>query len=198
MALVREPGAFFRAAGDADDAAALDLRDLPRDGARRPGRAADEHGVAALRAPDLEHPEIRRETRQRQREHERGVEVRRQLRRRHEAGPRRFEHEILLPAAQRIDDVTALEFRMARLDDLRDAAGTHDVAELDDRHVRLHRHPRALRRIERQVQRLREHLTVRERRHIRLDEPEQIRGHEAFRPPLEQPLSVRSHRHAFG
>ncbi len=50
---------LLRAAGDPDGARALDLRDLPNDGADGPGRAGDQHGVAFLQAPDLEQPEVR-------------------------------------------------------------------------------------------------------------------------------------------
>src|SRR3546814_13402501 len=55
-----QPPAFVGAAGDADDAAALDLADLADHRSHRPGRTRDEQSLARLRLADLEQPEIGR------------------------------------------------------------------------------------------------------------------------------------------
>ena len=49
----RQPAAFLLAAGDADDAAALDLGDLADDRADRAGRRRDHDGFARLRLADI-------------------------------------------------------------------------------------------------------------------------------------------------
>ena len=67
--------ALLRAAGDADHAAALDLRDLPDDRAHRAGRAGDDHRLARLRLADVEQAEVRRHAR-----HAERAEVHRQRR----------------------------------------------------------------------------------------------------------------------
>src|SRR5262249_21219833 len=49
-----QPPAFLRPAGYADRPATFEGSDLSGDGAHRPGRAGDEHGLARLRVPHLE------------------------------------------------------------------------------------------------------------------------------------------------
>ena len=55
---VGQPGALVGAAGDADDLAALDLGDLPGDGAGGAGGAGDGDRVARLWPPHVQHAEI--------------------------------------------------------------------------------------------------------------------------------------------
>ena len=56
--LLDDPLALRRAAGDADDAAALDLRELADGLADRAGRARDDDRLAGLRLADVEQAEV--------------------------------------------------------------------------------------------------------------------------------------------
>ena len=57
---LRQPAALVGAAGDADRAAALDLRDLADEGAGGAGSTRDHHRLAGLGTPDVEQAEIGR------------------------------------------------------------------------------------------------------------------------------------------
>ena len=57
--LVDEHPAFVVGAGDADDAAPMDLGDLADDVPDRPRRRRDDDGLARLRLADLEQSEVR-------------------------------------------------------------------------------------------------------------------------------------------
>src|SRR5207248_9949667 len=54
---------LLRAARDPDRSAASELRELPDDLADRPGRRRDDDRVSRPRPPDVEQPEVRRESR---------------------------------------------------------------------------------------------------------------------------------------
>ena len=57
--LVDQPLALVLAAGDADRARALELRDLADDRAHGAGRRGHDDGLALLRLADVEQPEVR-------------------------------------------------------------------------------------------------------------------------------------------
>ena len=125
--------ALLRAAGDADDPAALDLRDLADDLADRTGRGRDDHGLAGVRLADLEQPEVGGHA-----GHAEHAEV---LRR---AGPPRrstSDHapavtdRVLLHAERPADVVADAEVGMLRRDHPADAAGAHHLADPDRRDV---------------------------------------------------------------
>jgi hypothetical protein len=95
--LLRQPAALLLAAGDTDDAAALDLRDLRRERPGRAGGTGDDDGVSRLRRADLEEAEVRGEPRHaEERERHRVIDAGRNLHRRQKTGSVRG--GVVLPA----------------------------------------------------------------------------------------------------
>jgi hypothetical protein len=187
--LAGDEGALGRAAGDADDARALDLRDLRGNRAGGAGRARDQHVVAGPDRADLEHAVVRGEPGQAEHTHaQRDRHAGRQLRDLHEAGA--VADGVVLPAEHAEDDVALAERRVARGDHLPGRAGAHGFADGDLRHVRVARQPAALRRIARQVQVPHQELAVGEFRQRLLAQREIRALRHALRAALENPLAI--------
>ena len=166
--LLDQRSALVGAAGDADRAAALDLRDLADERADRPGRRGDDDGLAGLRLADVEetriggharHAEHAERGRGRRR---RGVDLAQLL---------AVEHGVFLPAAHAEHEVAGRELRVVRAHHLADGAAGHDLADADRLGVGLRvAHAPAHVRVEREPERAQQHLAragLRDRRRSR-------------------------------
>src|SRR5262249_7321018 len=120
--LLGEPATLFGAARDADHAATLELRDLSRHRAGRPGRARDHDGPAGLGLAQIEQPEVRGQPRDPANAERPGRRrALRELGRAHEpAVPR---DSVLLPAEHPLHEIADGVVGALRLDDLADRAG---------------------------------------------------------------------------
>ena len=137
--LLHDPLAFRRTAGDADGAAALDLRELPDRLADRAGGAGHDDGLAGLRLADVQQAEVAG--------HARHAEDVQPLCRRADAQIdldefaaaelARAEGRVLLHAESAADVVADGERRPLGGDDDADAAGAHDLVDRHRRDVAL-------------------------------------------------------------
>jgi hypothetical protein len=125
------PGELVVAPGDADDAAAGDLRELADELAHRAGGCGDHHRVAGARAAHFEQAEICRHARHAEPgegaldRREGGIDP-------VDAALRRAEERPFLPAdSHGFHDVAGLEGGMVRDRHLADAAPLHQPADLD-------------------------------------------------------------------
>jgi hypothetical protein len=146
---IDEIAALFLAAGDADDATPLDLRDLSDDGTDGAGSTGHHDRVAGLGLADVEQAEIRGDTwhSQRRQVHRQGCKARVDALRAFAVRDR-----VILHAEHADDRVADLETGMLRSDHFACGAGAHDFADADRRDVGLaFVHPAAHRRIERDV-----------------------------------------------
>ena len=128
--------ALLRPAGDADSTRPLQPGDLPDEGADRARCGRHHHGLAGLRAADVEKAGIGGHAR-----HPEDAE--RQARRRHArvelAQALRARHRVVLPAAEGDDRLARREIRMLRGDDLAHGAADHHLADADGLGVGLRR-----------------------------------------------------------
>lgn len=139
-------------AGDADDAASLDLGDLADHAADRPGRAGDHDGLAGLGPSDVEQAEVGGHAR-----HAQDAEVYRQRRqRRIDLGQAAAVRQAELLHAERARHMVAHgEPRVAGGDHPAHPARTHDLSDLHGADVRLPLvHPAAHGRVQREVRHL--------------------------------------------
>ncbi len=185
---VDQPGAFVRAAGDADHPATGDLAQLTDHRPRSAGRTRDQHGIADERLADLEQAEQGR--------HARGAEhaeVRRQ-----QVVIDDFEQflgrygRIALPAQSAHDLVADREARRLGRHHLADPGAPHHLADLrrsdivaDVLHVTLQR------RVEGEIEIADQHLAFVRFDDRRFDELEVVVGQRtADRAAIDQPLAV--------
>jgi hypothetical protein len=192
--LVRQPGALLGASGDADDPAALALRDLAGDRARGACSARDHHHVVFLQLPHLEQSEVGRDPREAQdRQREPRVGSLGQL------AERSVAQRPLLPAQHAADPVTGRVAVEVGLDDLADGHASHHLADSHRRDVvgSVH-HPAAHGGLEGEPAGADQHLSVAGLRHRRGPQFEVALFHHAHRTGVQQPLSVRfTHGDAF-
>src|SRR5204863_5065312 len=140
------------ATGNADDACALQLGDLPDDAADRTGRAGDDDRVTGLQLARVEQTEVRR--------HAGHAERTEEGRQRREAGVdlvdlRAGDDGVFLYAEQAAHMVAIGKVRVLRFDDFTNRQRAHHLADRDRRDVRLGViHPTAHRRVERNVEHL--------------------------------------------
>jgi len=188
--LVAQPRAFLVAPGDADHAAAADLRDLRGNAAGRTRGARDDDGLALARLADVEQAEVGGQAR-----HAEAPERVGQVAALGHASQARdavgSDDRIVLPAEEAVGVVARLPLAVLRCNDLPDGARAHHLADCDRRHV-VGRvlDPAAHGGLEGQVQIAHEHLPVLDRGHRRLDELEVALLDHAFGPPGQHPLSV--------
>src|SRR5262249_34971852 len=168
--LLDEIAALGGAAGKADDAAALQARDLSDERAYCPGGAPDADGLARLGLADVEQPEVGGDA-----GHAERAEPARQ---RSEAGVDLVEvlgvrYDVRLHAGDAGDDVAGDQLGIVGGDDAATPERAHDLAQLHRWHVRAHVvHPAAHGGIERQIFGLDEHLTGAGHGHRSADELE--------------------------
>ena len=154
--LVDDVTAFFGAAGDPDDAATFDLRDLPDDHADGAGRPRHHDRLAGLGLADVEQAEVGGYSR-----HAEPADVHRQRDRACiDLGELTAVDERVLLDIQNSGDVVAGgKVRVAAFHHASGAGRAHHLADADRRNVRAaFVHPAAHRGIEREVQDLHEHL----------------------------------------
>ncbi len=187
--------ALVGAARDPDRPAAGELRDLPDDlpdGARR---TRHDDGVAGLRLPDVEQPEVRGHPR-------RADGVQRERRRVEDLGnpPNRAgsDYRVLLPAELSDDQVAGREASVLALDDLRQRLGRDHVAELELLRVRARlAHSAALVGIDGDPEHPHEDLAWRGISDLHLVEDEVLILRKALRPRGERyaPVCLHENRH---
>ncbi|KOT02711.1 hypothetical protein DM50_3748 [Burkholderia mallei] len=179
--------ALVRAARDADDAATLELRDLPDDRAHRAARRRDGHRLARLRLADVQQSEVRGEARHA--EHAERVRRMRDVRERHQVGA--VGHGVVLPAGVRQHEIAVAERGHARRDDAAHRSAHHHAAELDGRSIRGRvAHAAAHVRIERQPDRAQQHLARRGHGHRRRFGAEILRRGRALRARVQHDPAV--------
>ncbi len=163
--ILGDPGAFVVGAGDTDDAATVDLSNLPSDASGGASGRGDDEGFALLRRRDF-HAEKSSEAVESKNPEENGVRDEGNLRQLlEEALRRRVDDNVLLKASEARDAVILLVVGVARLDDFGETARAHDFADPDSGKVTIDRHPDAHGRIDREVFHARERLAVFQFRH---------------------------------
>ena len=167
---------FSGAAGDPDDARAVDLGELAGDRADRAGRGRDDDRLARLRLADVADPDPRGEP---------GHPERAQVGTRRDALgdiDRQQRHRVrrdrvLLPADETLHGLADRIVRIVRRDDLAEPGRAHDLADADRRQVRRRVvDPRAVRRVERDPVDAHERLAVPDLGHRLLAELEGVRA----------------------
>ncbi len=161
-------GELVRGAGRTDDPAALELGDLAGHLADRARSGRDQHGFARLRPADRLEREIGRGARHAEhaeQERERQIAKLRAV----DALDGLCRHDrVFLPAGMGEHDIARSEVGRAQFDDLGHDFAGHDRAEFDGKRVGARRaHPSAHIRIEREIERAQQHLSVRRRLHPR-------------------------------
>src|SRR5260370_25632303 len=158
--ILGNPGAFVVGAGDTDDAAAMNLSNLPSDASGGASGGGDDEGFALFRRRNL-HAEKSSETVETEHTKEDGVRDEGNLRQLLEEALRgRVDDNVLLKAGETRDAVTLLVVGVARLDDFGETARAHDFADPDSGKVTIDRHPDAHGRIDREVFDFGERLSV--------------------------------------
>src|SRR5439155_19094685 len=122
-------------AGDADDATALELRDLTDDGADGARRRGDDDRLAGFRLADVEQADVRGHARHPEHAERRGD---RRVRWIELACGDGLRHRMALPAVVALHDVAGLEARMLRLDYFAHGPADHQLARVHALRVRLH------------------------------------------------------------
>src|SRR5208337_4275756 len=134
--LVLDPLAFVVAAGDPNDAAAVNFADLAYDAAGGASGRGDDQGFAGLRLADFEKAEIGGEAVDAEKAEKIGVGE--------EGNGRKFlegagflagNENVVLKASEAGNLVTLFEVGRAGSDDFGEAEGEHDATESDGRHV---------------------------------------------------------------
>src|SRR6202521_3068049 len=127
--ILGDPCAFVVAAGDANDAAAVNPSNLPDDAAGGASGGGDDERVTFFRLGDL-HPEKRSESVDAEHAEEYGVRDERDLRHFVEGALGGFiEDDVLLKARETCDAVSLFVIRVARLDDFGEAESAHDFTD---------------------------------------------------------------------
>ena len=187
--------AFVGAAGDADDAAALELGDLSDDRADGAAGGADHDRFAGLGLADVEQPHIRGKSGHSQ----------------HAERERRFRHgrikldealavgdRVALPAGLAEHQVAGFEIGVLRGFDARDGATDHHLADRDRRGVgRRVAHATAHIRVEREVERAQQQLPGGRRRKHALFKAEIVRRRRTVRARGEDDAAVDGVGHGF-
>src|SRR5262249_12366270 len=124
--------AFFIAAGRADDATTLELRDLADDDADRSGGAGDDDSLAFLWLADVEQAEGRGQA---------GTSKHAECGRRRNTGNDSYHSVgvgdvVQAPAELAADDVTRLKLWRRRLDHFADSPALDDLSDFERRDVR--------------------------------------------------------------
>ena len=185
--LVGQPAAFLLPAGDADDAAALDLGDLPGDRAGRARRAGNDDGFACDRPAHVEQAEVGGDAGHPEHAH-------RQFERR--SGGQLVElalgvhRDIVLPAGEAGHDVADRVVGIVRRHDPARAERANDLADLDRRQIRVQGDPTPLRRVAGQHQVAHQRLALAGSGDVGLDEIEVAVLDRSMRTAREQPLTV--------
>src|SRR5438445_7658403 len=187
--LLHQRSALLGTARDADHAAALDLRDLPRRRPRRPRGAGDDHRLADLRASDVEEPEVRRDAGRSQRAH-RGLDRYALEHWRRSGQGARPRAGVVLPAEEALHELAGLERRIPRFEHRSHRERAHHLADLHSGEVRVAGEPSALRRIAREPLVAHQHLAVGRRWYGTLHPFEVFRRNHPRRAAREQPLAI--------
>ena len=134
--IVLNPLTFFIGTGNADDAAAVNFADLTGNASSGAGRRGDDESFAGLGFADFEKAEIGSEAIDAESAEEIGVGE--------EGNGRKLlegafflagDEDIFLKASEAHDLVTFFEIGMAGFDNFGETEGTHNIADLDGRHV---------------------------------------------------------------
>ncbi len=187
---VGEELAFRRAARDADHGAALDLGDLPDDGADGARRGGDDHRLAGLRLADFKKPEIGGQPSNAIDAEKvgEGLHLRQLLRR------FRGHRRIILPARIRENEVALGKARRLCLHHFGDRAARHHRPGLHRRAIGRALHPGPVRRIERDHLRLQQKLAILCLWHLAVRlELEMALGELSLRRFCQQHLAVGGH-----
>ena len=186
--LLGEDRALLGPAGDADDAGAVALGELPGDRADRAGGGRDDDGLTLLGLADFLHPDPGREPGHAERaEVEAGgdpLDLRHPLQRRGVGGD-----EVLGPAGQPLDQLPLLVVGVLGLDHPTEPERAHRLADLHRRQVARHvLDPGPVGRIERDPLGADQRLAVADPRQLLLDE---LEG-----PVVDPPLGALAQREA--
>src|SRR5581483_1166457 len=184
--LVDDVAAFLRTAGDADGAAAPQLRELAHDAAHRARGGRDHHGFARLRPADLLQAEVGRHP-----GHAEDAEVVAERRRRAVHPRRLLRRAEELPAERREDVLALLQLRIPGLQHFAHRLPHHHLAQLDALGVALRvAHAAAHVRVEREPQVAHQHLALGGRRQRRLLHAEVVLRHPAGRAARQHDAAV--------
>ena len=180
--------ALLDGTGDTNHPTPLDPRDLTDDCSNRTRRRGNDHGLARLWLSNIEQTHVCRLTRHPK--HPDGCRERCQ-RRVELADAAAIGEGVLLPpvaAQHEVPDIVSVE---VRLDHAGDGATGHDVADLEPSHVgRTRVHAPSHVRVEREINRPAEHLTLGGARNLGLDETEIGIFRKSLGPRRELNLSV--------
>src|SRR5258708_29888994 len=188
--ILGDPGAFVIRAGNANDAAAVNLSNLSGDAASGAGGGGDDERFAFLGRGYL-HSEKSSEPVKTEHAKEDGIRNERNLGQLLEEALRgRIDDNVLLKTGEARYAIALLVIGVPRLDDFGETARAHDFADRDSGKVTIDRHPDAHGRIDREIFHARKRLTVFQLGHRRFGESQITGRHQPFRARLQPELAI--------
>src|SRR5260370_32604635 len=188
--ILGNPGAFVVGAGDTDDAAAMNLSNLPSDASGGASGGGDDEGFALFRRRNL-HAEKSSETVETEHTKEDGVRDEGNLRQLLEEALRGFvDDNAVLQAREASDAVAFLVVGVSRFEDFGEANGAHDFTDPDSGKATIGRHPDAHGRVDREVFDFGERLSVFQLGYWAFSELQITGRNQPFRARLQPKLAI--------